>query len=124
MSFSNQTLAGRIKGKPHIALVDGYWRVSPAPTRLRHQVPRWITRRWDIAHSYVHAKNQAIALRVVTIAHRGGKSRVAEAIRSRGLEPFTGLERRRARIDSVWFDELAQIPQVAGYDLAALEGVK
>lgn len=119
MSFSNQTLAGRIKGKPHIALVDGLWRVSPSPTR----VPAWIRRRWDAAHAHVQVKNQAIMLRrTVTIAHRSGKSRLVQAIRERGLEPFTGLERRRAQTTQAWFDELAHLPQVHGYDLGPEKG--
>lgn len=31
MSFSNQIMKQPVKGKPHITLVGGVWRVSPRP---------------------------------------------------------------------------------------------
>ena len=58
MSFSNQTMVAPVEDKPHIAKIDGWWRVSPKPRCTRNQnTNAKITERWFKAHSYILGKN-------------------------------------------------------------------
>ena len=53
--YDNATLRAPRNTKPHIALRDGWWRVSPRP--------RWIVegRGWSLAHSFVIQRNRPAA---------------------------------------------------------------
>lgn len=52
--FDNKTIVPPIPRKPHIKLVEGFWRVSPKPRRTPTPVY------WDKAHLFVRALNVRI----------------------------------------------------------------
>lgn len=57
-SFTNAVMRQPVKGKPHIALIAGFWRVSPLP--LSHSLGRrQRLRLWDAAHRFTLSKNNA-----------------------------------------------------------------
>lgn len=55
MSFSNETMRQPIKGKPHIAFIKGYWRVSKTP-KPYHKYSEL----WNDAHMFARIRNVKI----------------------------------------------------------------
>lgn len=56
MGFSNQQMRlpnNKFDTTPHIALIDGYWRVSPTPNRRG----RFHREMWSKAHAEVQRRN-------------------------------------------------------------------
>ncbi|WQZ00315.1 hypothetical protein Shy_CDS0038 [Escherichia phage Shy] len=45
MAFSNQSIVAPVKGKPHIVLRAGFWRVSPMPKPYHRY-----NMLWNLAH--------------------------------------------------------------------------
>lgn len=54
--FSNQTMRQPVPGKPHIALIGGFWRVSPEAKRDRYKHPG----RWSEAHYFTTRLNEPL----------------------------------------------------------------
>lgn len=51
--FSNATMRQPVPGKPHLALVAGWWRVSPMPKPYhKHSLL------WRLAHDFVNQLNK------------------------------------------------------------------
>lgn len=53
MRFNNGDMAQPVPGKPHLALIHGYWRVSPRPKRPSPEV-RVL---WQQAHNHIDKLN-------------------------------------------------------------------
>jgi len=53
MSFTNASMRQPVKGKPHIVLINGWWRVSQQP---RGGV--LIRQLWQQAHLYTSCRNR------------------------------------------------------------------
>lgn len=55
MAFNNEIVLAPRADKPHIALIAGYWRVSPMKTGAY-----WSTHlhRWNLAHTCVNVLNR------------------------------------------------------------------
>lgn len=51
--FNNQSILPKVKGKPHIVYVAGYWRVSPLPMGGSFTLAHW-----GMAHDWVNQANQ------------------------------------------------------------------
>lgn len=51
-AFSNKDIVAPRKNKPHIVLIRGYWRVSPAPRPFSTE-----TILWQDAHAWVESRN-------------------------------------------------------------------
>lgn len=66
MSFSNTSMRRVVANKPHIALIDGWWRVSAI--RLRGETfarvptgaPQTAHDRWNAAHRFIQPLNHAL----------------------------------------------------------------
>lgn len=58
MSFCNSTMKPLRKHKPHIAFIDGYWRVSPLKKPYIHSLLS--QKQWMAAHSFVQNKNDEL----------------------------------------------------------------
>lgn len=50
-SFTNKRIKQKVLGKPHIAFIGGFWRVSPF-----YSGPNF--NRWHLAHRYAGRMNQ------------------------------------------------------------------
>lgn len=70
MSFDNMTMHTKVPSKPHIAFIDGWWRVSSIKLkRRRYGRAPWnshpvLQERWDKAHAQVRAWNEDVRARV------------------------------------------------------------
>ena len=68
IKFSNGSMTPVNPRKPHIAFIDGFWRVSPKP-RAAFKFPD-IRERWSKAHHWVNDKNYRIREKEVRFAKR------------------------------------------------------
>lgn len=55
MAFSNEIMIAPVKGKPHIAFIDGRWRVSPLNKTNRKNDLSYAL--WTAAHAYTTMMN-------------------------------------------------------------------
>lgn len=66
MAFDNKTMRRVVANKPHIALIDGWWRVSAIQLKGRRfsSVPTWARdtahARWNAAHRFIQPLNHAL----------------------------------------------------------------
>lgn len=58
MSFSNKVIPTKVPGKPHIVLIEGFWRVSQSPFNVYGFKEN--TKAWVIANTYAALKNQEL----------------------------------------------------------------
>lgn len=66
MAFDNKTMPTKVPSKPHIAFIDGWWRVSSM--RLKQQRYRKppphahyvLHERWNKAHAFIYRLNEAV----------------------------------------------------------------
>lgn len=64
MAFDNKTMPTKVSGKPHIAMIDGWWRVSSI--RWKRQVygrvptgaPQVAHDRWNAANRFIQPLNR------------------------------------------------------------------
>ena len=56
--FDNRCMTPRNARKPHLALIEGLWRVSPKP-REAYSNPS-IQRLWTMAHYWANCRNEKI----------------------------------------------------------------
>lgn len=66
MSFDNSTMLAPRKGKPHIQLIGGLWRVSAYHKRWRKQLDRW-----NDAHKFIQPWNDKLR-RPIRIHYENG----------------------------------------------------
>ncbi len=63
MAFDNKTMPTKVPSKPHIALIQGWWRVSSIKLKGKrfHKPPtgcHWaLTERWSKAHAFARKLN-------------------------------------------------------------------
>lgn len=66
MGFDNRDMPSKVRGKPHIALIDGWWRVSSirwkaqAFGRVPTGAPQVAHDRWNAAHQFIQPLNHAL----------------------------------------------------------------
>lgn len=66
MAFDNKTMRRVIANKPHIALIDGWWRVSAirlkgqAHSRVPTGAPQTAHDRWNAAHKFIQPLNHTL----------------------------------------------------------------
>lgn len=55
--FSNSSMKPLRSNKPHIAFIDGYWRVSPMPAQYL-RTHAYLYDKWQNAHRFVYRMNK------------------------------------------------------------------